>query len=291
MDAETAAKAKENFDLLNNFAHDLKLPLSAAKSYIELAEFGASDDKTKAFLHKANNNLEKALNIIAELLDYSRMEATYTLRYTDCDLSALVHETLQALEVAIKQKQLQVTVDESVQGVVLSVDTNMMRHVINNLIGNAVKYNREGGSVQIRAKQSSGRIHIEVEDTGIGIPAEALERVFERFYRAETREVKRIDGTGLGLAIVETAIQRHGGEVSVVSEVGKGSIFSFWLPQASSSVDATAMLDDSLPVPQNVLEPKASRNSTLSGEAIDGLDDWIQEAPDSAQGESDSEDV
>ena len=117
-----------------------------------------------------------------------------------------------------------------------AADPNRLEQVFANLVDNAVKYGRDGGTVTISGRQTEdGMVEIAVQDDGPGIPAEALERVFERFYRVDKGRSREQGGTGLGLAIVKHIVQSHGGKVWVKSEPGKGATFCFTLPQAGRS--------------------------------------------------------
>jgi two-component system, OmpR family, phosphate regulon sensor histidine kinase PhoR len=109
-------------------------------------------------------------------------------------------------------------------------DHTRLEQILCNLLDNAVKFNCPGGSVSVSATESGGRVTIDVEDTGVGIAASDLPRVFERLYRVDKSRSRRIEGTGLGLAIVKHLVQAHGGEISVRSEIGRGSRFTFTLP-------------------------------------------------------------
>jgi len=272
---------RESFDLLNDFAHDLKMPLSAAKGFLELAQVTDSTDKLHGFVEKAYKNVERALRIVEELLDYARAEAQQAIDPQRCDLRAMAEDTLSALEATIREHDLAISLDASLDEVVIYGDLNLLRHAFANLIGNAVKYNRPGGTVRLLAYDEGAYIRIDVIDSGIGIEAEALPLIFERFFRAESREVKRLEGTGLGLAIVRTAIEKHGGRVMVQSRVGEGSTFSVWLPSMGDHETLTL-----LPMSRT-----ASRPQDDSSEEMDAVDDSLQEPPDSTDGDSRSDEI
>ncbi|MCS6834552.1 MAG: HAMP domain-containing histidine kinase [Anaerolineae bacterium] len=269
---------KESLDLLNDFAHDLKMPLSAAKGFLELAQISQNAEQAQAFTDKAYKNVGRALRIVEELLDYARTEAQQTIDHQRCDLRLIVEETLVALEMTIRSHNLTIIVDPSVDEVELYGDPNLLRHAFANLVGNAIKYNRHGGMVRLVAHDEGAYIRVDVIDTGIGIDSRALPRVFERFFRADAREVKRLEGTGLGLAIVRTAIEKHGGRVAVQSQLGQGSTFSVWLPTLASSAALT-------------LTGHTAQTQRNSLEVMDALDDSLQESPDDTQDDSRSDEI
>jgi signal transduction histidine kinase len=226
----------DDFEQLHNFAHDLKNPIGAAKSFIELAEAsGSLNERQLHFLQRALQNLERANHIITELLDLARM-GTSTLVTERCDLATMIDDTLRGVESDALQKNLKVSVDLAANARYVLADARLLLHILQNLITNAVKYNRHGGSVSISTIEQGAFVLIAVRDTGVGIPGDIQERVFERFFRADRRIERETEGTGLGLAIVKSAVERLGGMVFLESEEGSGSVFSITLPQAESSV-------------------------------------------------------
>jgi len=271
---------RESFDLLNDFAHDLKMPLSAAKGFLELAQVSEKAEQARTFADKAYQNVERALRIVEELLDYARAEAQQSIQHERCNLRLIVEETLSALETTIRKQNLTITLDPSVDEIEIYGDPDLLRHAFTNLVGNAVKYNRQGGTVRLAVYDEGPYIRVDVTDTGIGIEAKALPLVFERFFRADAREVKRLEGTGLGLAIVRTAVEKHGGRVAVQSHLGQGSTFSVWLPNLSASValDFASM-------------GLASTPQRDSSEEIDAVNDSLQEPPDSTESDSRSDEI
>jgi two-component system phosphate regulon sensor histidine kinase PhoR len=245
-----ASFQSEDFEQLHNFAHDLKNPLGAAKSFIELAEAsGNLNDKQRHFLYRALQNLERANRIIAELLDLARMGTT-ALVSEQCDLGAMIDETLHSVESEISHKNLAVSVTLTSETRYVYADARLLTHVLQNLVTNAVKYNRAGGSVSITTAEHGDYVQISVADTGVGIPNDVQQRVFDRFFRVDRRLERETEGTGLGLAIVKNAVELLGGVVTLESEDGQGSIFRFTLPRAIGAVheqdrEPSDSLDDS----------------------------------------------
>ncbi len=221
----------DDFDLLNNLVHDLKTPLSSAKSYVELVEHsGDLNDKQKHFCDRALVGLERIQQIVDELLDFARMEADNSLSKSTCDLQNLIEKTVLLLEYLAEDNRVTLGYEVSDEARHVVADRRLLRHVFTNLISNAIKYNRAGGTVSVTTQRVGDSVQVTVSDTGIGIPAEAQAQIFERFYRVERNDKRRIEGTGLGLTIVQTIVQRHGGQISVESEPGSGSTFRVTLP-------------------------------------------------------------
>jgi two-component system, OmpR family, phosphate regulon sensor histidine kinase PhoR len=227
---------KDDFDLLHNFAHDLKAPIGAAKSFIELIEAsGDLNERQQHFAHRALQNLARINHSINTLLDFARMESGMELDIEICDLLELVEGVVEMLEGSAEEKQVRIHIDVSTKNQFVQADFDMMGHVLSNLVSNAIKYNRIGGEIFIKAEDAGEFVRVSVRDTGLGIPKAAQKRVFERFYRVEGKEHMAIEGTGLGLAIVKGVIDKHGGELKLESKEGKGSTFSFTLQRANTS--------------------------------------------------------
>ena len=270
---------KDSFDLLNDFAHDLKMPLSAAKGFLELVQVSQKAEQVQALADKAYYNVERALRIVEELLDYARAEAQQAIHHQRFDLRLIVEETLHALEMTIRNQNLTIDLDPSVDEVEIYGDPNLLRHAFSNLLSNAIKYNRLGGTVRLTVYDEGPYIRVDIVDTGIGIDPKDLPQVFERFFRGEACEVKRLEGTGLGLAIVRTAIEKHGGRVTVQSQPGQGSTFKVWLPNITGGATLDSVSTDS------------AFSQRDSSEEMDAVDDSLQEPQDSNEGDSRSDEA
>lgn len=229
--------AHDDLDLLHNFIHDLKAPLSSAKSFIDLLTVsGDLSNEQKHFAHRAQTNLDRMNRIINTLLDYARMESNNTpLKLEVCDLLEITEDVVATLESTAKERQIKLTVDIQPNAQFVQADDYLLNSVILNLISNAIKYNKIGGDVVISTEDAGEFIEISVRDTGLGIPDEALDHVFERFYRVEKRDHQSIEGTGIGLAMVESIIAKHGGEITVTSTENEGSTFKVMLLHASTT--------------------------------------------------------
>jgi signal transduction histidine kinase len=226
----------DDFDLLNNFVHDLKTPLSSAKSYVELIDHsGDLNEEQKYFYSRALVGLDRIQQIIDELLDFARMEAHNRIDQTTCDLTSILEKVTGLLENAANDEHVTLSYEVSDEARYAYVDPRLISHVMANLISNGIKYNKASGQVAVTTQHKGGMVEVTVKDTGIGIPSDQQEKIFDRFYRVERNDRRRIEGTGLGLTIVQSIVERHGGEIVVESTPGEGSIFRFTLPMPDSS--------------------------------------------------------
>ena len=218
-------------DFVANVSHELKTPLTSIKGFIETLIDGAIDDREAArrFLGIIHQETERLNHIIADLLDLSKLESGRTdLNVSSINLEELVDEVVITVENRLRDKNLALT--RTIEAKVISGDEDLLREVIVNLVDNAMKYTPNGGSIRIGSAELLEGVEVYVEDTGYGIPDESLPRLFERFYRVDKGRSREMGGTGLGLSIVKHIIERHGGKVSVSSELGKGSRFAFVIP-------------------------------------------------------------
>jgi two-component system phosphate regulon sensor histidine kinase PhoR len=218
-------------DLMREIVHELKIPIASAKSFIDLTgASGRLNKKQAAFAQRAQLSLAAMLNLVHELLDIAWIESGGELQDDSMDLATLVRHVAAQLEGYAQYRNVEITLDLPPEGCVIQGDERRLQSAISNLVGNAIKYSPNGGPVDVGVMSHDNHVTVRVEDHGIGIAAEHLPYLFQRFYRIHTPETSRIEGTGLGLAIVKTIVEKHSGEVFVESEPGKGSVFGFQLP-------------------------------------------------------------
>ena len=168
--------------------------------------------------------------LVTELLDLGKIQAGLDLHPKTFDLTALVQEVLQTVELTAEDKQQQIIFAQQDE-VNIHADKRRIKQVLLNLIGNAIKYTPDNGEVTIRIHQKNSGVEVAVTDTGIGIAAQDLPYVFDKFYRVQSKETSNIKGTGLGLAITRSIIEAHNGRIWVNSTVGQGTTFAFSLPE------------------------------------------------------------
>jgi two-component system, OmpR family, phosphate regulon sensor histidine kinase PhoR len=217
-----------------NLSHELRTPLTTILAYSETLLDGAIDDRENnlRFIEKVHKHAARMTELISDISDLSAIESGQVkLTLAPVRLRDMAAEVFALMESRRGGCNISFTVSVP-ENIYVLADHTRLEQILYNLIDNAVKFNCPGGSVAVTAEQSDGRVTIHVDDTGAGIPASDLPRVFERLYRADKSRSRRTEGTGLGLAIVKHLVQAHGGEVSARSEVGRGSRFTFTLAAA-----------------------------------------------------------
>ena len=228
-------RTREEF--VANVSHELRTPLSLIKGYVETLLDGARDNPEVAerFLKIIERNANRLDLLIQDLLTISALESEkIKLNLQPVELRALAGKVLTDLNAKAENKNVELVND--VPELTVNGDVNRLDQVLANLVDNAIKYGRAQGSVRVGGKKlANGALEIFVRDDGSGIPPEAIDRVFERFYRVDKARSRDQGGTGLGLSIVKHIVQAHGGEVRVESEVGQGSTFFFTLPVAEKT--------------------------------------------------------
>lgn len=220
-------------DFVANVSHELKTPLTSIKGFVETLLEGAIDDKENSlnFLRIINDHADRLDNLINDLLDLSHIESKETaLKKEKFNLASLVNEVVLGFKSQAKKKGIEIK-SALPQELEIIADKSKLEQVFTNLINNAINYNKEKGFVRVYSEALADKIKIIVEDSGSGIPARDIPRIFERFYRVDKARSRELGGTGLGLSIVKHIIELHGGKVGVESTEGLGSRFWFILPK------------------------------------------------------------
>ena len=216
-------------EFVSNVTHELKTPLTSIRGFVETLRSGALQDEAVAsrFLDIIDIEADRLSMLINDILSLSEIEGTkQELSISAFPLAPLTAEVVAILSVAASERDVHVEVDIPAE-LEMTANRNRIKQLLINLLDNAIKYNREGGSVHIGAEPDpEGKTVIRVGDTGIGIPEPYTERIFERFYRVDKGRARAQGGTGLGLSIVKHIAQLYGGTVTVESEPGKGSTFT-----------------------------------------------------------------
>jgi two-component system phosphate regulon sensor histidine kinase PhoR len=218
---------------LGNVSHELRTPIFSAQGYIETLLGGALNDSSvnRSFLEKAQTNLNRLRALLEDLINISQIESG------EMKMSFRIFNVNDFLETVCKEFETVATNRNIVLRLSLNTksedevfgDRERLRQVLNNLLSNAINYNKLDGEVVLSSEKVTNGIQISVKDTGVGIPSEYIPRIFERFYRVDSDRSRALGGTGLGLAIVKHIIEAHGSRVDVESKVGEGSTFWFVL--------------------------------------------------------------
>lgn len=218
-------------EFLSNVSHELRTPLTSIMALAETLEAGAIDDQehNRRFLSIIQKNAARMHRLIDDILELSAIEAgNVKVQPESVQLYALVEDVIGSVSAISSARRIAVRNLVALEARVIA-DPHRLVQMLTNLIDNAIKFNREGGTISI--KHDRGRMdRISVEDTGEGIPAHHLDRLFERFYRVDRARSRELGGTGLGLAIVKHLVKAHGGEITVESRFGEGAKFTIELP-------------------------------------------------------------
>lgn len=221
-------------DFVANVSHELRTPLTAIRGYAETLLDGALEDpeNNRRFVEIIQAHAMRLNNIASDLLTLSELEAgKLTGDMEPVPLGEAVAAALRTVEPAARLQNVQLNVDRIDPATVFG-DRTRLEQMLVNLLDNAIKFNREAGQVHIEVIQEARRVRIRVTDTGIGIPAGDINRIFERFYRVDKARSREVGGTGLGLSIVRHIVERMGGVINVESQLGAGSAFTVELPVA-----------------------------------------------------------
>jgi two-component system, OmpR family, phosphate regulon sensor histidine kinase PhoR len=221
-------------EFVANVSHELRTPLSLIKGYAETLLSGAKDDPVNSvrFLEKIERHANRLNNLIEDLLTISKLESgQVNLKLELLDLRTFAGRVVEELLGRAGEKKATI-LNEIPPDLHACADLDRLEQVFYNLLDNAIKYGRAGGRILLQGQDlPDGKVRLCVSDDGPGIPAEARDRIFERFFRIDKARSRDTGGTGLGLSIVKHIVQSHGGEVWVESEPGRGTSFFFTLPK------------------------------------------------------------
>jgi len=229
-DLEHAEQLRRN--LVADVAHELRTPLSNIQGYLEAIRDRVMKPNA-ATIHSLNEETALLSRLVDELQELSLAEAgKLKLVYQAEDITKLIKRAVTSWRPQVAAKEISLSIDLSDNLPLVKIDRQRVNEVLHNLLKNAVAHTHEGGTINVAAVAQGNWVEVSVSDTGEGIPAEDLPNIFERFYRVDRSRARATGGSGLGLTIVKRLVEAHGGEITVQSELGKGSRFSFTLPIA-----------------------------------------------------------
>lgn len=214
-----------------NASHELKTPVTAIQTLAEALELtiGTDTERAAGLVKRLTGEAERLARLVNDLLDLRRLEERGPLERVPVNLAEVVRQVVADLVPRADQRDIAMAVEAPHAARIAAIPADI-EAIVKNLVTNAVKYNRNGGSVIVGLRTVDGSQVLTIKDTGIGIPQQDHARVFERFYRIDTARSRETGGTGLGLSIVRNAVERHGGSVRVESLLGEGTTFTVVLP-------------------------------------------------------------
>jgi signal transduction histidine kinase len=237
---ETERLRREKMLMEENFitmvSHQLRSPLGTIAQYFEVilgGMVGKVDPRQKEMLAKARDRLKSLMGLINDWLDLTRMNKGQIVdRFKPLSLKELLEDIVEFMQPSAQKENIQLEIvpfsgEDRVHG-----DGETLKQVFSNLITNAIKYNKPKGAIKVFLEETEDSVAVNVEDTGIGIPEEHLNYIFDQFYRVKKKGEKKSGGTGLGLSIAKKIVEAHAGTIRVASEAGKGSTFTVFLQKA-----------------------------------------------------------
>ena len=228
---ESISALREQF--IRTATHDLKNPLASIVGYTNILESfneTARDETISDAIVGLRYGSRKMRILVTDMLDLLQMESGLQLYYAPVEINKFVKDTFPEFNVLVKEKNINfsyVPLDMELQ---INIDPKWIGRVLSNLISNAIKYTPESGSVEIVLERKDDLVYLHVVDSGLGIPADDLDQIFDAFHRVRRKQHMQVEGTGLGLSIVRSIVEQHDGNIYVESELGKGSRFTVELP-------------------------------------------------------------
>jgi two-component system phosphate regulon sensor histidine kinase PhoR len=246
--ANSAEIDRARSEFVSTVSHELRGPAAAIKGYTDLLQSevaGSLSEEQKELVAVLKRNSDRMAELINDLLDVSLIDSgRLRMEWEWVESEEIIKDVIAALRVRAEAKRQLLRWDRRGEVPPLRGDRGRLHQVLVNLVDNAIRYTEEGGSIDVHLQAVEGAVRVDVEDTGIGIPADELGRVFQRFYRGRHELVQASPGTGLGLSIVQMLVEMHGGRVWVESVPAGGSTFTFILPVASDEAPATGAVPE-----------------------------------------------
>lgn len=235
-------KRQVRFQFISVLAHELKSPLNAIDGYLNILKEqpkAIDADTLRHMLDRSHVRIEQMRKLITDLLDMTRLESGQRKReFTNLDVLDVAHSAIDGATEAAKERNISINL-HSKTPVYMTADRTEIEMILNNLISNAVKYNRDGGKVDVSIEDKKDSVHITVSDTGIGMSKDEVAKLFGEFVRIKNPKTKNILGSGLGLSIIKKIASLYDGDIQVSSEPDKGSTFSVRLNKMPAKTDIT----------------------------------------------------
>ncbi|NLW13068.1 MAG: hypothetical protein GX037_00815, partial [Trueperella sp.] len=251
-------------DFIANVSHELKTPVGAIGLLAEaIRQVADEPENVRRFSGKLMIESERLADLVQEIIQLSRLQDSDVLADSDfVEVDHIVKEALDRVRVEAEDRGIKLF-SGGQTGLRVYGDRSLLTTAVRNLLDNAVRYSRPHGQVSVGVTSDSGEVHIAVVDAGEGIPAEARDRIFERFYRGDRARSRETGGSGLGLSIVKHVTADHGGRIKLWSQKGQGSTFTMILPEAFHGANWSMSAST---------QEELSKTDTVSGEASTGID-------------------
>lgn len=233
-------------DFVSTVSHELRTPLASVLGFTELLLYKElTPERQRKYLNTIHQEAQRLTLLINDFLDLQRMESgKQSYDFKLLNMAVLIDEVMEIHKVNTSIHQLEFI--NTMEDTQVKADSDKMKQVLMNVVGNAVKYSPHGGKVTVVSSLEEGKLRIDISDEGLGIPKDAQTKLFSKFYRVDNTDRREIGGTGLGLAIVKEIMEIHGGAVQVASVFGEGSTFTLWLPLAKVSYEAATSTQSSV---------------------------------------------
>ncbi len=221
-------------EFLSNISHELKTPLNVIFTAVQLLGFYEKDvdyEKQDKYLKLIKQNCYRLMKLINNLLDTTKLDSGYLkLNLVNYNIVSLIEEITLSVTSYAESKGINIIFDTDVEEKIIAVDTDKIERIILNLLSNSIKFTNPGGHIFVKIKDCGENVYIHVKDTGVGIPSDKLESIFERFFQVDKTLKKNKEGTGIGLHLVKSFVEMHKGTVHIKSELGQGTEFIIKLP-------------------------------------------------------------
>ncbi|MCW5592701.1 MAG: HAMP domain-containing histidine kinase, partial [Burkholderiales bacterium] len=235
--AQLAEANRHKSEFLANMSHELRTPLNAIIGFSEALDarmFGELNDKQAEYIRDIHSSGRHLLSLINDILDLSKVEAgRMELQLSEFDATQALEAAMALVRERAARQGIRLALEPAPDLGAIRADERRLKQILLNLLSNAVKFTPPGGCVTIRARRASGALEVSVSDTGVGIAPEDHQAIFEEFRQVGGDATRKAEGTGLGLALTRRLVALHGGTIRVESEPGRGSTFTFTIPEAS----------------------------------------------------------
>jgi PAS domain S-box-containing protein len=272
-------------DFISTVSHELRTPLTSIKGYVDLVlagDVGPLTPEQKEFLTIVSQNTTRLTELINDLLEIERLESgRIEFEFAELDLAEVLENVARSLHVNAEQKGLEF-LTEIPSGLKVRGDRDRLTQVFLNLLSNAIKYT-PAGTVELRAHQEDDAVVVEVRDTGIGLSESDLQKLFQKFFRSDNPYVRKVGGTGLGLSIAKAIVERHGGTITVTSQLGQGSTFTVRLPAlARPERPLVLVIEDEVAIARLIAKyiEKMGYRAVTAYSAREGFDQAVRLKPD-----------